>query len=25
MPFALIVGFYFAGGMANGIVDKFKK
>ena len=25
MPFALIIGFYFAGGMANGIVDKFKK
>jgi hypothetical protein len=24
LPFALIVGFYFAGGMANGVVAKLK-
>jgi len=25
MPVALILGFYFSGGMVEGIVDRFKK
>ena len=25
LPFALIVGFYFAGGLGNGMIEKFKK